>query len=365
MNHPSPSGGVHKELLIVADDLTGALDTAGCFASPDDPVHVLLELPGPISGRGAIDTDSRDLSEKEAVRRVAGRFELERGRDTGRTVFKKIDSVMRGHPVAESVAAFRAGKFDRVLLAPAFPAMGRITFQGRQYVVTPSGRTPVGPKLVAALSARGVPASTLGDKPFGRGFFVADAATQAELASAVETFGPGGRALYVGTAGLAAALVGGSKRFRTAPPIDLAICGTRHPVTLAQAEAVDKRKIGRFVLDDRGDPIPDRPSVLIAPEAPFEREEATAMIARSLERVVKERDRPGSVLVTGGQTLRLVCRICRVERLLCSGLHAPGTPLSLMVGGLWDGTIVVSKSGGFGSRQLLRELFAARPLPLS
>ena len=312
MNHALRPDGAHTaELLIVADDLTGALDTAGCFASPDDPVDVFLDPAGPVPGRCAIDTESRDLTEEEAVRRVAGIFASEAGKETARTVFKKVDSVMRGHPVAEAVAAFRAGRFERALLAPAFPAMGRITLEGRQYVATPSGRTAVGPQLVDALSAHGVPAAMLGDGRAGRGFFVADAATQADLAAAIETFGRDGPTLYVGTAGLGTALMGNSMRFHAVPPIDLAICGTRHPVTLAQIEAVDGSKIGRFVLDGRTEPIPDRPSVLIAPEAQYGREEATAMIARSLERVVKDRSRPRSVLVTGGDTLRLVSRICR------------------------------------------------------
>src|SRR5882757_6694875 len=33
------------DVLIVADDITGALDTAGYFASPEKPVKVWLDVP--------------------------------------------------------------------------------------------------------------------------------------------------------------------------------------------------------------------------------------------------------------------------------------------------------------------------------
>ncbi|MBN9551764.1 MAG: hypothetical protein J0H31_23605 [Alphaproteobacteria bacterium] len=151
MKHGPTGRGVGKQdVLIVADDITGALDTAGYFATPENPFQVWLDRPPTISGGNAIDLDTRDLDEAAACGRVA---EIFAGRERGLLSFKKIDSVMRGHPIAEAAAAFRAGQFRRPLFAPAFPAMGRVTVDGRQLVLSPDGKVRVGPALVDALSS--------------------------------------------------------------------------------------------------------------------------------------------------------------------------------------------------------------------
>lgn len=361
MNGTSRSAGIRAQrLTIVADDLTGALDTAGGFACPENPVRVFLDPPLPGSGRNALDTDSRDLAEEDAVRRVTEAFAGDFPRAGGGIVFKKVDSVMRGHPVAEAVAAFRSGGFERALFAPAFPANGRVTVEGRQQVVVASGKKAVGPQLVDALSARGISAAMLGCVGLERGFFVADAIRQSDLEAAVAAFGSVGRTLYVGTGGLAAALAGNSGTSLPLPSIELAVCGTLHPVTQRQIAAVDRSKVARFVLDGGAREIPDAPCLFVAPYTPNGRDEAALAIAQSLERIVNERGRPEAALVTGGWTLRMLCRICRTDQLHCLGLCAPGVPLCRMGGGLWNGTFIVSKSGGFGSERLLSDLFAAR-----
>jgi D-threonate/D-erythronate kinase len=356
-----PQAAGSTDVAIVADDLTGALDTAGSFASPEYPVHVVLKPPVPHLARIALDADSRDLPERAAVARVADAFAAQRDTRTGLT-FKKIDSVMRGHPIAEAVAAFRAGGFDRALLAPAFPAMGRITTGGQQYVMGSSGRTAAGPQLVEALRARGVPAAMLGDGGEGRGFLVADAETQAELVVAVEAFGNAGRTLHVGTAGLAAALAGDARAPGAVPPIDLAICGTLHPVTRRQVRALDAGSVELRHMDGGDWPMPAGPAVFVAPDE-VEGGLASVLIEGGLRRLVAERAKPGAALVTGGWTLRLLSRICGADRLACIGLFAAGIPICRMAGGLWDGATIVSKSGGFGGDRLLSDLFAGRPAP--
>ena len=351
--------GLHsRELTIVADDLTGALDTAGCFATPENPVHVLLAPPLPRFGRNALDTDSRDLAEEDAVRRVAQVFQGLSDVGDDRIVFKKIDSVMRGHPIAEAVAAFRGGRFERALFAPAFPAAGRVTIAGQQRLVTPSGTEAAGPYIVKALRAHGIAAHMLDGNEPDHGFYVADATRQSDLDAAVDLFGINGRSLFVGTAGLAAALAVRTVPDIDVPRIEIAICGTLHPVTRAQIDAVDRSRVEEFILDGRSDPIPQDRCIFVAPQSPRNRDEVAFAIAHSMERLVNERRGPGTALVTGGWTLRLLCRICRTGELLCLGSCAPGIAICRMVGGLWDGTVIISKSGGFGGQRLLSDLFA-------
>jgi D-threonate/D-erythronate kinase len=81
----------------------------------------------------AYDAASRSLAAEAAARRHAD--VLERLSEPGRLLFKKIDSTLRGQPAAEIAAALayqksRSGSAFGVF-APAFPATGRTTFDGR------------------------------------------------------------------------------------------------------------------------------------------------------------------------------------------------------------------------------------------
>ena len=125
--------------LILADDLTGAADCAIAFrrrgsaaaviwgdAAPDDRVPIL-----------SYDADSRNLSAQAAAGRHAAL--LQRLHSADRRLFKKIDSTMRGQPAAESAATLAhlrnwSGQPAFGVLAPAFPATGRTTVDGRMRV---------------------------------------------------------------------------------------------------------------------------------------------------------------------------------------------------------------------------------------
>lgn len=127
-----------RDVAVIADDLTGAADCGIAFTVAGLPTFVAFgERPAPQSARiVAIDTDSRWRSESEAKQRV---LEAARGayREGARTLYKKIDSTLRGHVGAELAATFqaagerRSGAVPIVILAPAFPAMGRMTRGGR------------------------------------------------------------------------------------------------------------------------------------------------------------------------------------------------------------------------------------------
>lgn len=354
-------GGFQSErsVFIVADDLTGALDTAGVFASPSNPVDVFLTPPaGSGWRRVSLDLDTRDVAEAAAAKTVGRAFRDMLPADAGTVAFKKLDSVLRGNPIAETIAAYRSGRFDTVLFAPAFPAMGRITADGQQYVVTASGRKAVGPPLLDAFAAHGLKACLLADGAGGADIRIADAESDADLATALRQLPPHSRILFAGSAGLASIVAGGSAPPVTVPPVELAICGTGHPVTLGQVEALRGHGVAIHQLDDDCFPTSDRPLVLTAGHAQPTKE-ALWRIGRSIRKISGRIPRPRAALVTGGWTLRLLLEASGAERLICVGQCSIGIPICHVVGGRWDGVPIVSKSGGFGSPELLWRLFEA------
>lgn len=134
--------------LIIADDLTGAADSAIAFAKRRLPARVSWGVPRPEERADALvlafDADTRQLPAAAAARRH--REVLDRLFDARMHVFKKIDSTLRGHPAEEvgallDVLAAHVPRL-RVVFTPAFPAGGRVTRGGRVFVHgTPLERT--------------------------------------------------------------------------------------------------------------------------------------------------------------------------------------------------------------------------------
>jgi len=122
------------DVLIIADDLSGAADCAIPFARAGHRTVVALHPLGPDSDRGsltlAVDADTRRLASDEAARRTRAIHATHRR--AGQRLYKKIDSTLRGNWAAE-VAALRplAGM---AIVAPAYPAMGRTVSGGKVYV---------------------------------------------------------------------------------------------------------------------------------------------------------------------------------------------------------------------------------------
>jgi uncharacterized protein YgbK (DUF1537 family) len=123
--------------LILADDLTGAADCAIAFGRRGQAAAVTW---GAISDASdhqlpvmAYDAASRGSSAADAAQRHADI--LARLCEPGRTLFKKIDSTLRGQPAAETKAALDYLKTNVGagfgVFAPAFPATGRTTIDGR------------------------------------------------------------------------------------------------------------------------------------------------------------------------------------------------------------------------------------------
>jgi uncharacterized protein YgbK (DUF1537 family) len=127
-----------RNILIIADDLSGAADCAIAFAGAGRRTIVTLDASSAVVAGAdansidviAADTDTRRLAPEAAARRTADAFSALAA--PGRRLYKKIDSTLRGNWAAE-VAALqpRAGL---AIVAPAFPATGRTTHRARVLV---------------------------------------------------------------------------------------------------------------------------------------------------------------------------------------------------------------------------------------
>lgn len=120
---------------VVADDLTGAMDTSHGFAARGHTTTVVVDPAAgldPMCGPAVlgVNTDSRYLDPAAAraavVDAVAG--------VEAQLVYSKIDSTLRGNVATTVDAALEASGADVALVAPAFPAAGRTTEGGVHYV---------------------------------------------------------------------------------------------------------------------------------------------------------------------------------------------------------------------------------------
>ncbi len=152
-----------------------------------------------------------------------------------------------------------------------------------------------------------------------------------------------GKVLWCGTGGLAGALAD----HRPIPRPDLrspilALVGSDHAVSRAQIAAVPRHRRDAVMTCD----IPPDTS----------RAAARRIIGTAFAALLRQAEGPGTLFVTGGETLRDLCEALGVSHLEVDGELEPGVPTSVMRGGAWDGQRLVSKSGAFGDAGFLARL---------
>ncbi|MFC0337952.1 4-hydroxythreonine-4-phosphate dehydrogenase PdxA [Kushneria avicenniae] len=117
-------------LLLLADDLTGTADSAVSCVAGGLSAQVLLTPEAADEDVVAVDLDSRSMTPGEAAQRHVDCLTQWQGCYTH--LFKKMDSTLRGNAAAEIAALIPLA--GMAIVAPAFPATGRTTRQGRQYL---------------------------------------------------------------------------------------------------------------------------------------------------------------------------------------------------------------------------------------
>ncbi|MER7792440.1 four-carbon acid sugar kinase family protein [Streptomyces sp. NPDC097640] len=404
---PTPS----RRLLAVADDLSGAAETAAGLESRTTRSRVVLvgdsAAPRHPGEATVLDLDSRHLPAAEAAEAVRAALALPPPGDP--LVLKKIDSLLRGNVAAE-VAALAAGGAG-VVVAPALPAAGRAVRAGVVHLgTTPLHHSdawraepvPPPPSVAAALGpARTalVPLSAVRDSrrtlltalrtalAEGR-VAVCDAETDADLDAIVEAAladGPGTR--LVGSGGLAAALgrhlSGGEPPQDDAPPPAvprplLVVVGTAEPSAAEQIRrlaadgaAVLRLPVETLCADGQVAPIaPIAPPPLSADgvtvltpastRAPVSPRRLVHGLARAVAAAVARHDGSVDLVLTGGETARRVLDALGVTELHPVGqVHHGAVHLRTP-----DGRSVVTRPGSFGDADSLRQIVhALRPHP--
>jgi len=122
------------QIVVLADDLSGAAELGALGWRYGLTAEVQSEFePSSSADLCLIDTDSRSCPVDAAVRRVA---QIARRLIALPPVFvfKKVDSLLRGHVLAETRAIARSLGRQRVLLIPANPSRGRVIRDGRYFV---------------------------------------------------------------------------------------------------------------------------------------------------------------------------------------------------------------------------------------
>ncbi len=300
------------EILIIADDLTGAADCgAACAAHGLETLVVLDDAGGtPRAEVVAFDANTRAMTPTQAAAETA-RIVREY---PARIVYKKIDSTLRGNVAVEIAAALEAyrgmGHPEAIaVVAPAFPAMGRTTKGGRMYV------------RGEAIEIRDI------------GWMLEDAETDEDLrVIATKWIHHEAGVVWVGSAGLArwlpeaAGIERGVSRhaLKAAEPLVFAV-GSPSQRSREQAEALQEGGVGND-------------EVLMG-----EAEVLAEMIARRREPI-------GGLVLTGGETARAVLSRLGIAALQVVGEVETGVPILVAKS---SGLTVVTKAGDFGDRETL------------
>jgi uncharacterized protein YgbK (DUF1537 family) len=222
-------------VLIVADDLTGAMDSAGPFAALGVETWVVAVPPDKAGGAPSlsletarvvsVNTDSRHLSGAQAAQRIEA---IARYIDFSAfdIVVKKVDSTLRGNVVAETLAMLAASGRRKALVAPAFPAQGRtmsngvVHVDGKPLAQTAFAKDALSPPPLAPLQevfgaarrdlrvAVVAPGAAFDE---GADFWIADSVIDAHLSAAVSAMSTNASirmqdVLLAGSAGLTQAL---------------------------------------------------------------------------------------------------------------------------------------------------------------
>ena len=390
------------KLLIVADDLTGGLDSGVQLAKQGISVKV---FPEPDAEGGWTKAEAEVLVAVSETRHVEPEAAFEtvyRIVSMGKTagipyIYKKTDSALRGNIGAELSAAQKACGADVLSFLPAYPAMDRLTVNGQQLIsgvpVAESvfGKDPFDPVTESDVckiirSQTDTPACREGEG--NSGIMVVDAGSDEELREKGRQLKNEGRlTVSAGCAGFAEFLPElldlekhDASQFNDMGEGLLVISGSLNPFTMKQLDDAERngfRRLrmsveektdpdarsrtdlsGRWVILDSSDSLEDTIAIAeLMKEKKWDGAELSRHISDCLAKKFVEavNNFDGTVMVIGGDTL-LAC----LRRLGCKELEpvselCPGTVLSKYT---TDGgeRLIISKSGGFGSETLLTDL---------
>ncbi|WP_018855858.1 four-carbon acid sugar kinase family protein [Rhizobium sp. 42MFCr.1] len=346
------------KVAIIADDLTGALDTGTPFVDAGLSVAVAIDVSA-ISETLAtgcevvvVNTASRALPEEEAAGRVSAAAKALLAASP-QIVLKKIDSRLKGNVAAESVALAAVFGHETIVVAPAIPDQDRLTHNGH---------------VVGRGVDKPLPIAELFDASGGTEVLVRDAETDSDLDQVVEAR-DWKRALAVGARGIGAALarkIGQSNRTSNAFAASsrtVFAFGSRDPITTAQMARLEGTGCLAAAIDASMGAVPSDAQVGLpllvrcTGEISGEAVAVADRFAKGVKSII-EMTRPDMLMVGGGDTALAVFRELGIRVLRPQGEIEAGIPWFDVVTA--DGLRLrcAVKSGGFGNSDSLVRLIA-------
>lgn len=386
-------------VLMIADDLTGALDASVAFARAGISTCVGRDdyfLHSSDAARCAVQVTvvpSRHMSPEEAYRSV---YRVVKDAREFTCIFKKTDSALRGNIGAELAAVRDAAGENTLYFVPALPKMNRITRNGVQYIdgTIPVARSvfakdPFNPvrhsaihEIIAETSQVPVVYATecLGTYP--EGITVFDAETEEDVHTiAARLLQQEKVKLIAGCAGLANALPKVldlekqvASDFRVNQKL-IVFCGSINPISLAQCAEAEKKGAPRFHLMEHNrfsdeqllaDEIAeaskthqitlfDTGSTEVDPQMAVESGRAIAQKVSKIIGRVQEKAADATMFIIGGDTLIAFIDCLGIETIIPVEELFPGIVLAkYQYHKKWH--YLISKSGGFGESDLLEQI---------
>ena len=396
-----------QRLGIVADDLTGAMDSSGYFASLGLGTVVILDPGFPATADVVVVNTSSRAEDPDVAR---GRVRKAVRSLAGRVVYKKIDSTLRGNIGVELEAAMAEMDGEKVIVAPAFPAVGRTTVAGVLFVdgmavtETQFASDPISPvkeshipTLLEETTGRWVGSVGVADIMAGPeslyrringmspDIIVCDVTRQFHLTGIVRAAALAkGRWLLCGSGGLARELhlltgapeAGKAKPSKQPAGPALVAVGTRNQVAANQLRKAEE-EFGLPVLNlevehlSQEDIAAGRIAGILAEAnrllekgkglaisstfsryTPALKQSIPVLIAEVVAGLLVTRKCAG-LFLSGGDIAVEVCRRLSVVAISVLGEVEPGVPAGELVGGPGEGMRVVTKAGGFGTEEAL------------
>jgi D-threonate/D-erythronate kinase len=390
-------------LGLIADDLTGALDTGVQFAQKGLLTVVSFKFsaslePVPVLAVNSKTRHSSPESAHEKVRRICKKLR-------GRTLYKKVDSTLRGNVGPEILAVLSETGLPKAVLAPAFPTQGRtieggiLKFGGVPIHLTHYREEFVPPLTTSSISdilrrdtgerighvtendLRRGPSYLAGRVLEGKERIVLiDTLDSEDLRCVAETWWTSLRdkVLICGSAGLAMEIeMGGDppenrmpRRTSARLPI-LLLSGSRHPKTVEQLrKAVDRFRfpliepdLREFVHPERASrevrrvtrsvsrALVDEPGVVFSTSFLDAAPGHERIIAKNLGKAVAgvlRHHRLSSLILSGGDIAAEACSHLRTTAMRIDDEIVQGAPLSSLTDGPYKGLRIVTKGGGLG-----------------
>jgi len=397
-------------MIILADDLTGANDTAIQYTQFGLKTIVMTQFNQSIDFHNfekyhvvSCNLNSRMLGKEEAyevVKDAATAFCSQ----TNTMIYKKIDSLLRGNPGPELKAVMDVTHADIAFIVPAYPQNNRIVKNGE--ILSSLENVNVAErfedstyvsKIITVKDLENSPqflAKKIGeDYKAGVRLFIFDSIVEghfvfiSEISKFLQL-----HIIYCGSAGFAPYLLSDKEMSQTLSCRNtwgehekiLIVCGTRNPITQQQLHyALEHFQSTLHCLevneDDQGKAIDQVSSAVISSfeegktkvflgvssvfdDVSFlnliqeDTSEKAQIITNQIGCIVNkvfDRIKFSALFVTGGDTALKVSNSLGAFGMIPLREISPGVPLVTLVGGRADGVYMITKSGGFGDEKTI------------